>query len=223
MKKTIKTTAALSVLVASGVMSSVASAELTGNVGVTSNYIWRGVTQSADEAAVSGGIDYAHDSGFYAGAWTSNLSGSQYELDLYAGFGGEAGQMSYDLGVIQYMYPVDDEVEADFTEVYGNVGFGPVTAGVAYTVAKEADVDDENDIYYSLAGDFPVGEETSVGVLFGSYDFDSEAAEDYTHVQLSVSKGDFTFALDKASDYIDDTTVEEDPRVSVSWSHSIDL
>ena len=59
-------------------------AELTGNIGVTNNYIWRGVTQSDDESAVSGGIDYSDKSGIYAGTWFSNMSNSSYDHHLYA-------------------------------------------------------------------------------------------------------------------------------------------
>lgn len=54
---------------------SYAESSLTGNVGVTSNYIWRGATQGSDDSAVSGGIYYAHDSGLYVGTWVSSLSG----------------------------------------------------------------------------------------------------------------------------------------------------
>ena len=64
-----------------------AMAELTGNIGVANNYIWRGVTQSDDESAVSGGIDYKNKSGLYAGTWFSNMSNSSYEHDLYAEIG----------------------------------------------------------------------------------------------------------------------------------------
>ncbi|MFB6259216.1 MAG: TorF family putative porin, partial [Thiohalorhabdaceae bacterium] len=50
-----------------------AQAGLTGNVGVTNNYIWRGFTQTNDMPAVSGGLDYSHSSGIYVGTWISNV------------------------------------------------------------------------------------------------------------------------------------------------------
>ena len=62
-------------------------AEVYANVAASSNYFWRGITQTQDGAAVSGGIDYSNDSGFYAGTWVSNVdfgSKTSYELDLYA-------------------------------------------------------------------------------------------------------------------------------------------
>ncbi|MGE0079772.1 MAG: TorF family putative porin [Thiohalomonadaceae bacterium] len=226
---TIVKTLALSFLAAGALAGGIAHAEATGNVGVTSNYIWRGMPQSGDDAAISGGLDYAHASGLYAGTWTSSIGGgSQYELDLYAGFAGEVSGFSYDVGAINYMYPLDEDAELDFTEVYGSIGFGPVTASVAYTISKEADVDDENDLYLSVAANFDLKEDLTLGLLVGSYDLEDDAAEDITHYQVSLTKslagvGDFTFAVDKASDYADGTTVDEDPRVSVSFSKSFDL
>ncbi|MFA5529919.1 MAG: TorF family putative porin [Thiohalomonadaceae bacterium] len=228
MSDTLKTLT-LVILTTSALVSGAACAATTGNVGVTSNYLWRGTPQSGDESALSGGLDYVHDTGLYAGTWTSSIGGgSQYELDLYAGIAGEISRFSYDLGAIQYMYPVDDDAELDFTEVHGSVSYGPLTAFAAYTVSKEADVDDENDLYLSLAARFTLQEDLALGLLFGRHDLEDEAAEDITHYQVTLSKslegvGDFTFAVDKASDYVDGTTVDEDPRVSVSFSKSFDL
>lgn len=225
-------------------LSSVALAEspLTGNVGVTSNYIWRGQTQSADEAAVSGGIDYAHSSGLYAGIWVSSLASStdsshttgdnttstQYEQDLYIGFGGEAGPLSYDVSYVQYMYPVGDAVELDFAEVIVSLGYGPVTLTIAPTVNKEDSTAQEDDLYTSLSAEFEVKKGLTLGVLYGMYDFDeapgSTTTADYSHYQISLSKGDFVFAYDvKDPDTADSTGVEDSPRVSVSWSKSFDL
>lgn len=209
-------------------VGSASAAELSANIGVASNYLWRGVTQSGDDAAISGGIDVGFDSGVYLGTWTSSLgdNSSNYELDLYGGYAGDAGPLSYDVGLIHYAYPVSD-VELDFTEVYGSVGFEMITASVAYTVDTEADTADDNDLYASLAADFPVRDDVSVGLLVGSYDFDADGAEDYTHFQASVTKstadfGAFTLAVDK-NDLEDTGAGEDDPRVWVSWSKSFSL
>ncbi|GEA10027.1 hypothetical protein KUL49_04020 [Alteromonas sp. KUL49] len=64
-------------------------AEVTANAAVANNYIWRGLTQTTNEPAVSGGIDYASESGFYAGTWASNVSYESddiysYEHDVYS-------------------------------------------------------------------------------------------------------------------------------------------
>ena len=65
-------------------------AELSGNFTFSSNYIWRGMTQTMDDPGYSGGFDYSHESGFYAGTWGSNVAfgGAGLELDTYAGFTG---------------------------------------------------------------------------------------------------------------------------------------
>ncbi len=74
------------------------------NVGVTSNYIWRGISQTDDAAAVSGGLDWSGASGLYAGTWVSNVDfgaccETSYELDLYGGFANEVGDFGYDVGL----------------------------------------------------------------------------------------------------------------------------
>ena len=195
-----------------------AESPLTANVGVTSNYIWRGVTQADDLSAVSGGIDYAHASGAYVGLWTSNLNGGQYEQDIYAGYKMKAGPVGLDFGYIKYMYPVDAAVEADFDEVYVNASFNMFSAGLALTTDKEAG-GDVADVYTSVGASFEVKKDLNLGITFGSYDFEDTAATDYSHYQLSLSKGDFTFAYDDN----DLTGNTGDPRLSVTWSHSIDL
>ncbi|MEN8761748.1 MAG: TorF family putative porin, partial [Thiogranum sp.] len=85
-----KTLLATALLAGAGV----AQAELSANLGVQSNYYFRGITQTDDNAAVSGGIDYAHDSGFYVGTWLSNVDfggKEDVEVDGYAGFGNDIG------------------------------------------------------------------------------------------------------------------------------------
>lgn len=227
MSKFAKSVAMGSMLAVSALASVEALAEVSANVGMTSNYIWRGVSQAGDDSAVSGGIDYSHESGVYVGTWTSSLGPvSQYELDLYLGYAGEVAGMSYDVGYIKYMYPVGD-AELDFDEVYGSLGYSYFTAMVAYTTSVESDADDCNDIYYSLAADLPLKEDLSVGLLVGNYDYEDDAAEDYSHYQLSLTKstaamGDFTFAYDQ-NDMTDSGAGEDDARVSVSWSTGFDL
>jgi uncharacterized protein (TIGR02001 family) len=67
-------------------------AQLTGNLGLTSDYRFRGVSQTQNAPAVQGGIDYAHSSGLYIGNWNSSVSSQVYtagagvENDLYAGY-----------------------------------------------------------------------------------------------------------------------------------------
>ncbi len=89
------------------------SGSLTANVGVTTNYVFRGQTQTDEGPAVQGGIDYNHSSGFYAGAWGSNVDfpglGSGLEYDLYLGMNFAATQdLKFDVGYITYNYTDSD-------------------------------------------------------------------------------------------------------------------
>ena len=198
----------------------IAQAEFTGNVGVTSNYIWRGATQSNDQSAVSGGIDYAHESGLYVGTWVSNTTAAQYEHDVYLGYGFDAGPVGLDVGAIKYIYPVDDAVLSDFTEVYVNSSYENFGLGVAYTVSKEdSSITEDNDLYVYASAEFEVKKDLTLGLLVGDYDIDGGTASDYTHYQASLSKGDFTFAYEKT----DQNGTAGDARITASWSMGVDL
>lgn len=97
---------------------------LTANVGLYSQYIFRGLTQTNGDPAVQGGFDYAHSSGVYLGTWASNISwlrenltgsnpsstyksGGSMEWDFYGGYKGTVGDFGYDVGLLQYYYPGD--------------------------------------------------------------------------------------------------------------------
>ncbi len=114
--------------------------EVSGNAGLYSDYRFRGISFSDEKLAAQGGIDLAHSSGFYVGGWASSLAGwgsfggSNVELDLYGGFGGEFAGGSYDIGLLWYMYP--GTTGTDYAEIYASVSgaLGPVegTLGAAY-------------------------------------------------------------------------------------------
>ena len=198
----------LAAAVAASLTSGAAFADLSANAAFTSNYIWRGITQTNDQAAAQGGIDWSDDSGLYAGTWVSNVAfgsvnGGGYEMDVYAGFGGEAGDIGYDIGVISYQYPVAPQTS--FTEVYASGTFSMVTVGVAYTVdAASANNNapfDSGDLYVSGSLDFSAGK-SDVSIYAGSYSFDADGKPgvgdaNYTHFGASISKDGFTFAVDK--------------------------
>ncbi|HAU27904.1 MAG TPA: hypothetical protein DCW74_09385 [Alteromonas australica] len=184
-------------------------AEITANASVTSNYIWRGLTQTTNDAAVQGGIDYANESGFYAGTWVSNVNYGaddvySYEHDLYFGFSGESGDISYDVGYLYYNY--DAEAEFDFAEVYGSVGFGGLSVTLSLLAHTEADEGEGRDYgfgqasYISVDYGFPVLNGAEVGIHAGYYQGDF--AEDFNGVPdgyvdygVSLSKDGFSFAI----------------------------
>jgi len=170
----------------------------SANVALSSEYVWRGVGQSASDPAISGGMDVGHSSGLYAGVWASNVdfgSDASVEVDYYAGFGGDFGDsgVSYDLGGLYYDYPSEDAL--DFFELYGSLSYSFLTAGIAYT----ADAEDEaleDSIYYSLGGDYAIGRFT-VAAGLGHYDYDDDNAyEDYTNWYVGASTELAGFGLD---------------------------
>jgi uncharacterized protein (TIGR02001 family) len=210
-------------------LSATAQAEFSANIGVTSNYLWRGVSQTADGPAISGGIDYAHDSGFYAGTWASNIegdTGTAYELDLYGGYAGEYNDFGYDVGLIYYAYPDSDTEDWDFYEIYAGGSYKWFGAGLAYTFGGDGDSDaqfNSGDIYYYANAAFDIAEGWSIGGTIGYYDFDvpDSSDVDYAHYQLDLTRGagdfgDFTFTVSTA----DKESGDDDNKVVVSWAKS---
>lgn len=133
---------------AMGVASTAVAAEASGNIALSTDYKFRGISQS-DGEAISGGFDVAFDSGFYVGTWGSSIEdwGNGLELDYYAGYGGAFNEsISYDIGLLAYTYPNTDkgvEGDLDYNEVYGSVGVADFTVGFAYS-----------DDYFAKTGDF---------------------------------------------------------------------
>jgi len=200
---------------------------LSANVGFTSNYLWRGVTQTDDGAAISGGIDYAAASGFYLGTWVSNVDFSDdasYELDLYLGFSGEINEnISYDLGYIYYAYPdsaeSDKDNEYDFGEIYAGVTYNNITLAANYGIHNDDGAQwADKALYLSADAEFEVAEGLTLNLHLGDYSFDDDYdSGDYTDYGISLSKNGFTLALT-------DTDLDnDDVKFSVSYTIDLDL
>lgn len=132
------------VLATAALAPSLASAQastLTGNFTLTSDYRFRGISQSYMLPAVQGGIDWAHASGFYLGNWNSSISGNQYpngaslEMDFYGGYKFEvAKDVILDVGGIYYYYPgayysgFSGKPKYNNFEVYVGAAMGPFSA-----------------------------------------------------------------------------------------------
>ena len=219
MKKAITLGAAIAAVLASG--SALAGASV--NAGATTNYLWRGVTQSSDTASVMGGADYSHDSGAYVGVWLGSLVGGT-EMDVYGGFAGEAGGVGYDIGVITYQYTTTPNI--NFTEVYLTGTYSIISLGVYSTVdAGTANKDaafDKGDLYVNASADFDMGP-IATSVFGGHYKFDNDnkfgnGDLDYTHYGISFTSGEVTVAVEK-----NDIKGDEAARVVATWSKSWDI
>ena len=126
------------------------------NVGLFSQYIFRGLTQTNNKPALQGGFDVNHKSGLYIGGWASNISwlrdngsssvyntGGSLEIDLYGGFKTELGKtgLGIDLGALQYYYPGahnKDYPKANTTELYGAISYGWLQAKLSGVVSNDA-------------------------------------------------------------------------------------
>lgn len=229
-------------LAAAGLMLSTGVAqadELTANAGASNNYIWRGLTQSINEAAVSGGIDYTMDSGFYVGTWASNVSYAagdvfSYEHDIYGGYAGEAGGISYDIGYLYYNY--DAEAEFDFSEIYGSLGMGGFTLGLNVLVDTEADEAPGQDfgfgeatyLYLDYATEIRDGLELGLHVGFHEGDFNEAfngVPGDYTDYNVSLSKNGFMFMITTTDldDVGPDNLDNDDVKFVVGYSMDFEL
>lgn len=163
---------------------------LTANVGLYSQYVFRGLTQTNEDPALQGGFDYSHSSGFYLGVWGSNVSwlkenattttsvagsyksGGSLELDFYGGYKGSIGDFGYDVGLLQYYYPGDTnlstDIKANTLEVYVAGSWKWFT--VKYSQAVSNDVFGTKNAsgtnYWDFSASVPVGE---TGLTLGAH------------------------------------------------------
>lgn len=197
-----------------------ARAELSANIGVASNYYFRGFSETDGGAAVQGGLDWESPTGFYVGTWASNVefgNGTSYELDLYLGFANELDNgLGYDFGYLYYAYP-DAPGSADFGEIYGALSFNLFSIGAAYVVNDSSDsVLVTGDLYYYAGIELPLANEFGLGFLVGRTAFDDSDAENYTHFVASLGKdssfGAFSFNLEYEDSF------DKDVKAWVGWT-----
>jgi len=202
-----------------------ASAEVSASMAFSNMYLWRGQNLSPNGSAISGSLDYGHESGFYAGIWaTSEDEG--HETDLYFGFGGEISDtgFSYDVSYWKYLYPEERDggatvslSDSDSTELVFSGSFGPAT--LAYYMQIDSDNDDDN--YITLG--FDLLEEFNL--TYGFWDLENNAGDEYSHLTFTYAPLDeLAFAVSKArSDLNNNTGVEEDFLFQVTYSKDFDL
>jgi uncharacterized protein (TIGR02001 family) len=195
-------------LVAAGLLlstSAVQAQEWTANFTATNNYIWRGLTQTINEGAIQGGIDYASESGFYIGTWASNVSYDSddvysYEHDIYFGLAGETDSFSWDVGYLYYNY--DSNAGYDFSEVYGSLGIGNFSATLSLLVHAEPDEGPTEDFgfakasYWSFDYAIPLESGAEIGLHAGFHEGDfmysfNGATDDYWDFNISIAKDGF--------------------------------
>lgn len=189
-------------------------ASLTGNLALTSNYIFRGISQTWDKPAIQGGFDWVHPSGFYLGTWASNVSGNIYnntsmEWDFYGGYNGSINDdLSYSIGLLEYYYPGGKynaapgehyntlEANAGITFKFLNVKYSRTLTdyyGVNDNTAGNGD--SKGSDYLEANVNYEVMEKLMLGLHIGHQKIKNYGDFDYTDYKISLSKefGGFNF------------------------------
>ncbi len=170
------------------------------NVSLTTNYLYRGISQTGAKPAIQGGFDYANANGVYVGAWGSSISwisdgsvatNAGLELDTYGGYKGTAGAVSYDVGFLRYNYPGNYNgvttvtgtsivaVKADTDEVYGAVTYSFFTAKLSYALGDLFTVSNaKGSTYLDLSAAYPIGDTGyTLGAHWGKQTYKGSTAD----------------------------------------------
>ena len=183
---------------------------LSYNIGVVTEYRYRGISQSSRNPAVQIGADYAHKSGFYIGAWHSTIQwitdNSSYapaatvkgagELDIYGGYKGEiAKDFSYDVGGLYYLYAgnnyakVPGGVNANTFEVYGALTYGQFTAKYSHGLTNLfGNANSKGSGYLEVSGTFDLGTGLSLTPHFGRQTVSHLRMASYSDYSLTLGK-----------------------------------
>jgi len=177
--------------------------EFSANMTLATDYIFRGVSQTSQDPAIQGGIDYSIDTGFYdigwyAGVWASNIdfdaaddgnraNAGAIEIDAYTGIAGDLMGVGWDVGFLQYWYPGSHEnLEYDFWEVYGSLGYDfdilSVSGGIAYSPDFFGGTNDG--IYYSAGVEVPIYKSLYASGHYGHQYI--ENGEDYSDMKAAL-------------------------------------
>ena len=154
------------------VASPLGNFDVSMNVALTSDYIFRGISQTQGDPAIQGGLDVAHESGLYIGTWASNVDfggEASMELDYYAGFTSNITEdIAYDLGWIKYEYPGDGDEDLNFSEYYASLSAYGATLGAAYS----NDLAGRDSTLYTYVGyEYTLPYEIGLALHYGNYDF----------------------------------------------------
>lgn len=171
---------------------------LSFNLGVASEYRYRGISQSRLKPALQGGADYADPSGFYLGTWGSTIKwvkdgggDGSLELDLYGGYKKEiAAGLTLDVGLLQYVYPSNRlNPSANTLEGYGALSYGPVSFKVSRSFTNLFGfADSKGSMYYDLSASFDLGDGWSLAPHLGRQTVAHLSAASYTDASLTLNK-----------------------------------
>jgi uncharacterized protein (TIGR02001 family) len=194
-------------LVSGAAMAQTPAAEpestLSFNVGAVSEYRYRGISQSRLDPALQGGVDYAHKSGLYIGAWGSSIkwikdagaSDGSLEVDIYGGYKWSKGDVAYDVGFLRYEYVgnklagVTGFGNANTDEVYGALTVGPVTAKYSYALSNLfGNLNSKGSYYADISANFDLGGGYTLTPHVGYQYVKNTPMGSYTDYALTLAK-----------------------------------
>jgi uncharacterized protein (TIGR02001 family) len=177
-------------------VASAARAELSATVTAISDYDLRGITQTAQDPALQGSLDWSAESGLYLGAWATNIDfgdccDEEVEVDAYGGFHG-GDEVTWDVGFIYYTYP-GTEPDFDYPEIYGAIGWNGLMGRIWYS--NDYANSDESSFSYDLNGSWSLRFNFGLTAHLGYSDGDG-IDEIYGNSYMDWSVG-VTYVLDR--------------------------
>ena len=175
---------------------------LSFNVALTSQYIFRGLTQTDYKPAVQAGADFAHDSGFYVGVWASNISwlrdyqisSGRVEIDLYGGYKKSVGDWTGDVGFLRYQYPGSVQSGAtnpNTNELYAALSYKFITFKWSHATSNAFGTPGSKATYYAdLTAAVPVTDTLTLTAHIGRQHFHGPSSElaSYFDYKLEIAK-----------------------------------
>jgi uncharacterized protein (TIGR02001 family) len=211
MRKTILAAAIGAAAAVPGLVHAQAAAQsphsVSGNMAVVSDYRFRGISQTYLQPAIQGGIDYSHSSGLYLGNWNSSVSGLSYnngggiEMDFYGGFKKAFGDVTFDVGVLQYYYPKAQYTSGDkydTTEIYLGAAWKWLSAKYSVTTsdwfgvngttyAAQGSGDSKGSGYLDISASYEIAPKLTLLGHFGMQTVKNFGALDYNDYKLGVT------------------------------------
>ncbi len=190
---------------------------ITANVLLSTDYMFRGLSQTDNKGAIQGGFDYEHESGLYAGVWASNVdfdgetdSGRSWsenlEVDTYAGFKNDIGDtgIGYDVGYLRYNYNDDDKSDYGTNEWYIAGSYSFFNAGFKYSSNWFGSSDSSKYVHAGIDYDLPyeVALSATVGKSFGDAYKTDNLVKDAEYVDYSIGVSKEFVGLDVGLSYI---------------------
>lgn len=180
MKTIFACAAAVALLLTASAASAQDKPEIAWNLGATSDYVFRGYSQTSEDPALFGGVDLTIGS-FYAGAWASNVDfgdSTDAEIDIYGGYRTEAAGFAVDVGVVGYLYTsAPNGADYDYAELKAAASraIGPVTLGAALYWSPDFFGADEEATYVEASAAFSPAAQWTVSGAVGHQSLDVNA------------------------------------------------